>query len=202
MGRQNKIEKWGLQEEVQRLRDEGKSYKQIADAISGKYTEVKELKNISAMSIQRFFENANKEHMREIIEKEENPSEVIEKEFNDKMRNLMSETETLKEQTDELLNKALKDDASVNDLTKIIKVQNRNLDQIRKNLVSLREFTDNRFYKPNQQIHVEKQINVKNLMLDISNLLCPKCRKKVHKALFDAYDEDDEYDDEGRKKVN
>ena len=200
MGRQNKIEKWGLEKEVQRLREDGKSYKQIADSIAGKYAEVKELKNISAMSIQRYFENANKQHMRDIIEKEDNPSEVIEREFNDKMRNLMSETETLKEQTDELMNKAMKDDASINDLTKIIKVQNRNLDQIRKNLVSLREFTDDRFRKPSQQIHIEKQVNVKNLMLDISNELCPKCRKKVHKLLFNAYD--DEYDEEGRKKVN
>ena len=184
LARPHKIEKYGLGSEVLKLKEDGKSYRAIAEYVSNHYSHIKELRSISPMSIERYVRMNNTSHMRDIIEHEDDPDSVIEKEFNDKMTDLLSDNEDLKTTTSKLLKKALKSDATVDDLVKLINVQNRNLDLMRKNLVSLRKFTELKIVRPQTNIIFEKKIEVKDMLLDFQHALCPECRKKVNKLML------------------
>lgn len=184
MARPHKIEKYGLGSEVLKLKEDGKSYRAIAEYIGKNYSHIKELEDISPMSIKRYISMNDTEHIRDIIEHEDDPDSVIEKEFNSKMRNLLSDNENLRSTTDRLLKKALKSDATVDELVKLINVQNRNLDLMRKNLISLREFADLKIVKPQTNIIFEKKIEVKDMLLDFQKALCPECRQRVNKLML------------------
>lgn len=184
MARPHKIEKYGLGSEVLKLKEDGKSYRAIAEYIEKNYSHIQELKGISPMSIKRYVSMNDTEHMRDIIEHEDDPDSIIEKEFNDKMRDLLASNEDLRSVTSKLMNKALKDDATIDDLVKLINVQNRNLDLMRKNLISLREFADLKIVKPQTNIIFEKKIEVKDMLLDFQKALCPECRQRVNKLML------------------
>lgn len=184
MARIHKIEKYGIGAEVNRLREEGKSYKVIADHISSTYFRVKELKYISQMSVKRWLESQDTDHMRDIIEKNDDPDSIIEQEFNTKMIGLLSDSEDLKKTTNKLMQKALDGDETIDNLVKLIKAQNSNLDTIRKNLVSLREFTETKIMRPQQTIIFEKKIEVKDMLLDFQRVLCSDCRRKVNELML------------------
>lgn len=184
MPRPNKIEKYGLGSEVLKLKEDGQSYKAIADYISEHYPNIKELKSISPMSVNRYINSQDTKHIRDIVEHEEDPDSVIEAEFNNKMKDLLYDNENLKDTTSKLLKKALKSNATVDDLVKLINVQNRNLDLMRKNLVSLREFAETKIVRPQTNVIFEKKIEVKDMLLDFQHALCPECRKKVNKLML------------------
>ena len=184
MARMHKIEKYGLGSEVLKMREDGKSYRVIADYIDTNYSHIKELQGISPMSVKRYISMNDTEHIKDIIEHEDDPDSVIEKEFNDKMQDLLVGNQNLRSTTDQLLKKALKSDATIDDLVKLINVQNRNLDLMRKNLVSLREFTDLKIVKPQTNIIFEKKIEVKDMLLDFQKALCPDCRRRVNRLML------------------
>jgi hypothetical protein len=75
------------------------------------------------------------------------------------------------------------DDLSAAELSKIIGSWQKINDQYRKNLVSLREFADNRIIRPTQNIIYKKEINIRNLLLEISRDLCADCRNKIKDKL-------------------
>lgn len=184
-----KVEKWHLEDEVVRLKDEGKGSHAIANAISDKYSDIPELEGISHMAIARFIERYDEKKMENRMDETKNPSTAMEKEFNIKMREAILDSEHARQTIDSYMSKLKDEDLSSSDVQKIIGSWQKINDQYRKNLVSLREFTDNRIIKPTQNIIYKKEINIKNLLIDISRDLCPDCRKKVRKKLVELKEE-------------
>lgn len=183
MTRKSKIEKWDLKGEVQRLDKQGKGNKAIANAISHKYADIPELEKISAMSINRYLKKQDENKMEEHMEETKNPTKAIKEEFNNKMRESIQDAESARQTIDKYMNKLEHDNLSAKEVQKIISSWQKINDQYRKNLVSLREFTDNRIIRPTQNIIYKKETNIKNMLLEISRDLCDDCRSKVKKKL-------------------
>jgi len=183
MTKKGKVEKWNLEDEVVRLKDEGKGSHAIAKAISEKYSDIPELEGISHMSIARFIERHDEKKMKDKIEKTKDPTSVMEQEFSIKMRESILDAEEARQTINSYMSKLKNEDLSSSDVQKIISSWQKINDQYRKNLVSLREFADNRIIRPTQNIIYKKEINIKNLLLDISRDLCQNCRNKIKEKL-------------------
>lgn len=135
------------------------------------------------MSVARFIERYDEKKMKDKIEKTKDPMSAMEKEFNIKMREAILDSEHARQTIDSYMTKLKDQDLSSSDLQKIISSWQKINDQYRKNLVSLREFADNRIIKPTQNIIYKEEINIKNLLLEISRDLPPDCRKKIRTKL-------------------
>jgi len=184
MTREGKIEKWNLEDEVIRLNEEeGKGYHSIAEAISTKYSDIPELREISHMSVARFLQRYDEKKMEKRMDQTKDPTSAMEAEFNLKMREAILDSEEARQTIDSYMKKLKDEDLSSSDLNKIISSWQKINDQYRKNLVSLREFADNRIIRPTQNIIYKKEINIRNLLLEISRDLCVECRNKIRKKL-------------------
>ena len=166
------------------MKDEGKSDAEIARYISNQYgNRYPELKNISRMSIARYFEAKARAKIQEKIEDkgEEAVVKEIYEEFRKKMRALISKMEERDKLLDELIDEA-KANKDYESLIEYIREQRNDIEMIRRSLVSLIQYAEKEF-KPIIQIDVKKEINVRNMLLSFSNILCPECRAKVAKQI-------------------
>lgn len=189
MTKTNKIEKWNLEDEVVRLNEEeGKGYNAIAEAISEKYNDIPELREISHMSVARFLKGYDEKKMEKKMDETKDPTSAMEKEFSIKMRESILDAEEARQTIDNYMRKLKNEDLSPSDVSKIISSWQKINDQYRKNLVSLREFADNRIIRPTQNIIYKKEINIRNLLLDISRNLCKDCRNKIKEKLMEEED--------------
>lgn len=184
MARQNKIVKWNLEGKVKHLKDQGKSDSAIAKQISEEYSNVPELRNLSSMSVNRYWKSARKNEVENELE-ESNPTELVQKEFNLKMRENIEDAQKVKELADKYVEKLEMnpDNLKPSDFQKIIKSMKDANDQVRKDLVSMREFMENEVIRPVQQVTYEKKVEVRQDLRDFSHLLCPECKKKVLKYI-------------------
>lgn len=184
----NKIVKYGLQDLVKELKGEGKSDAEIARIISEQYGDrYPELKNISRMSIARFFEALAREEVQEQLDSGKTESEIVEEiyaEFRKKMRELIQKMEERDKIIDELLEEA-RQRGEVKDILEYLREQRQNIEQLRKNLVSLVQYAERQF-KPVIQIDMRKEIKIKNLLLSFSKELCPECRKRISKKILEV----------------
>jgi hypothetical protein len=185
MSKQGKIEKWNLEDEVIRLKEEGKGSQSIAQAISLKYNDIPELRDISHMSVVRFIERFDEMKMEDRMEENKDPTKAIAEEFNIKMRESILDAEKARQTINSYMVKLKTEPESMSssDVQKIISSWQKINDQYRKNLVSLREFADNRIIRPTQNIIYKKEINIKNLLLEISRDLCQNCRNIIKEKL-------------------
>jgi len=184
----NKIVKYGLQDFVKSLKNEGKSDTEIARIISEQYGgKYPELKNLSRMSIARFFEALARDEVQEKLNAGKTEDEIIEEiynEFRRKMRAIIQKMEERDKIIDELLEEA-KRKGETKEILEYLREQRQNIEQLRKNLVSLVQYAERQF-KPVIQIDMHKEIKVKNLLLSFSKELCPECRKKVAKKILEV----------------
>jgi hypothetical protein len=184
MTKENKIIKWNLEDEVVRLNEEeGKGYHAIAEAIADKYSDIPELREISHMSIARFLRSYDEKKMEKKMEETKDPTSAMEREFALKMKESILDAESARQTIDSYMRKLKNEDLSSSDVSKIIGSWQKINDQYRKNLVSLREFADNRIIRPTQNIIYKKEINIKTMLLDISRNLCKDCRSKIKERL-------------------
>ena len=190
MSNTNKIIKYKLESLVQGLKDEGKSDAEIARIISDRYgKKFPELANISRMSISRYWRLKRDEAIKKEIE-EKGEEEVIDRiyaEFRSKMEELVKKMEKRDKELDGFLEDAKKS-GDTESLILYLREQRQNIEQIRKNLVSLIQYAERQF-RPIMQVNVKKEINIKNLLLNYSKLLCPVCRKRVSKEILDTIEE-------------
>ena len=181
--KENKIVKYGLQNEVVKLRyDKNWGYNKIKDYIRNNYSDNEELSNISQMSIKRFLDA----YIEGRIEKKTEDGTVedeIKSEFDRKMRDLIVKAEKLDKIAGEIFQKARNENASYADLSKLLRVYKDINDQIRKNIVSAREFIEREYFRPQQEIIEKKEVKIQNFFFNILPDLCPVCRKKVDKKL-------------------
>ncbi len=184
----NKIVKYGLQDLVKSLKNEGKSDTEIARIISLQYGDkYPELKNLSRMSIARFFEALARDEVQEKLNAGKTEDEIIEEiynEFRQKMRAIIQKMEERDKIIDELLEEA-KRKGETKEILEYLREQRQNIEQLRKNLVSLVQYAERQF-KPVIQIDMHKEIKVKNLLLSFSKELCSECRKKVAKKILEV----------------
>lgn len=180
----SKIVKWGLSDEVLRLHEDGESKSAIARYIADKYSDIEELRNISYMSVGRFLDSSRELEVKDGVEETKDPMKYIEKEFNSKIRDNIQDAEQMNIMVNEFASKLKNNkDISSAELNRIVKSWKDTNDQIRKNLVALRQYTNSNIIRPTQNIIFKKEINIKQMILDLSRHLCPECKKEVNKII-------------------
>ena len=183
MTKENKIVKYNLIDEVLHLHyDEGKGYQEISNYLREKYSDIEELRNISHMSVKRFLDAYIEGRVKHEIE-DGTLENKIKAEFDNKMRELIVKAEKLDKIASEIFKKAMSENASFADLSRLLRVYKDINDQIRKNIVSAREFIEREYFRPQQNIIEKQEIKVQNIFLNILTDLCPRCREKVDKKL-------------------
>lgn len=183
MANVNKIVKYGLEDEVLALRNRNPplSYREIVDYIKATHPDIPELQNLSVMSIKRFLESKEREKVENAIDKGEDVTSKLYKEFRTKMQDLVLQIEHLQKLTEPLIEEAL-ENKDVHTLLRLLKEQRENIEQIRKNMVAIMNYQENRF-RPIMQVQEMRVVNIRNILLDFSKHLCPHCRKTVAKLL-------------------
>lgn len=184
----NKIVKYGLEDFVKMLKADGKSDSEIARAISENYGhQYPELKNISRMCISRYFEALTRKEVEEKVEAGKTEDDIVEEiynEFRAKMRELIQKMEERDKILDELIEEA-RNERDAQKIIEYLREQRQNIDQLRKNLVSLIQYAEHQF-KPVIQIDMHKEVKVKNLLLSFSKELCHECRRRVAKKILEV----------------
>ena len=183
----NKIVKYGLVDLVKQLKNEGMSDGEIARTIAERYGDkYPELKNISRMSVSRFFEALAREELKQKLQSGATEDEIIEKiyeEFRSKMLELIKKMEERDKLLDELLEEA-KERHDIKNFLNYLREQRQNIEQLRKNLVSLVQYAE-RQIKPIIQIDMHKEVKIKNMLLLFSKELCPECRRRVANKILE-----------------
>lgn len=189
MTKPDKITKWGLTDEVKELLEEGKSNYAIAKHISDKYSDIPELAKVNKMTIGRYVKKLDEDRIEGKLSVVKDPTSLIQEEFNEKMRKNIIDAESMNNLVMSYKNKVNSDDLTTKDLQQMLKAWQTANDQMRKNLVSLREYTDHHIIKPTQNIIYKKEINIRNTLLDYARKLCPECRKRVFEMLEEESNE-------------
>ena len=187
----SKIKKYGLESIIKSMKEEGKSASAIAKYIRETYGDMyPELKNFSRMAVARYLESLRREEIEEAMKNGKSEEELLEeiyKEFRRKMQSLIYKMEARDQLLDELIEEAAKS-GETQDLLEYLREQRANIEQMRKNLVSLVQYAE-RQIKPVIQISYKQEINVKNLLLAFSKELCPECRSRVARKVLEELHE-------------
>lgn len=179
MAKINKIKEYGKGQEVLDLKKKGLTLHSIAKMVN---TTLDGGRSISFMSVKRFLEDDAVEEVNADLQSGIDPSMKIYDTFKLEMDTLKHQITNRMEDIDELVVDA-KEEKDVKKLIKLISLQKDYYDQIRKHLVSLIQYSENRF-RPIMNVSLHKDIKVKNLLIDFSKELCPVCRSKVVAQLF------------------
>ena len=183
MGNINKIIKYGLEDEAQSLLDSGLSRAKIAETIRNNHPEIVDLKDLSAMSVQRWIESRERKEIEDKLEEGKDPLDLFIKEYRKAIKDLNAKAEKLYNKSSKLLDKVEQEGNSIITL-KAIKEVRDSLDQLRKNWVSLMQYgtrqTSNIYH-----INLKKEQNTKIMLLEFSKVLCDKCRNAVSKLIED-----------------
>ena len=176
--------KWNLEEEVKTLHEQGWTNQKIANHLSEKYPDIDELRDISHMSINRFLSTEHQSDIEKKLEIVKDPVKFIHEEFNAKIRDNLQDAQQMNNIVNEISLKLQdKDNISLSELNRLINAWKKTNEQVRVNLVALRQYSEGGMIKPIQNIIFKKELNIRNLVLDVSRDLCPMCRKKVEKHL-------------------
>ena len=97
------------------------------------------------------------------------------------MQDLVLQIEELQKITEPLIEDALKK-KDIKTLLRLLKEQRENIEQIRKNMVSIMNYQEKKF-RPIMQVQEMRVVNIRNILLDFSKHLCPHCRKAVLKLI-------------------
>jgi len=174
----NKIVKYNLESEVLKLKDSGYSMLNIANMVSAQHPDIKELSNLSAMSIQRFLESYNKEQAKDKVRDGEDIDEHLREEFREKMYEIDDETHEIFK----IMKKSLLRIVKTGDDYQVIKSAKDVLtaiEQSKRNWNSLIQWGIDTSRFNNEAKREINFIEVNNLILNWSKELCPKCRSKV-----------------------
>ena len=65
-----------------------------------------------------------------------------------------------------------------------LKVALQGIDQVRKNLVAIKEYAEKNIIKPQQNLTIHEHLHIVNDLQKYQKLLCPQCRTKINQALL------------------
>lgn len=181
VGRVTKIEQYHLESEVNELLDDGYSVEKIANVISMNHPEIKDLQNLSHMSIQRYKNNRSKNEIITLYQ-----SGDIENVTNHLIQELLDETNGIKDEIIDIRNKAYaiynKDESSDKDKLSALTVALKGIESQTKTLESRINSSTRKIQQSNTQgENKSKQYNV--LMIQMGDKLCDKCKKKLIEEL-------------------
>jgi len=177
----NKIIKYNLQDETFQLRDMGYSNEEIAEKLKNNHPEITDLKKFSGMSVGRFFKSDECKKIEEQVKNGGDPISDFIKEYRDRINSVEQHTSDLYDECKKILDDAKKD-GTILDKLKAVDMTLKSLEQSRKNMVSLVQYGErqtNNFYN----VNLKKEYHIKNLLLNFSEKLCPKCRAKIPELL-------------------
>jgi len=177
MAKVNKIVQYELANEVLDLKNKGLSQNDIASQIKLSHPDIKDLEDLSAMSINRFLKGQDIEKYEQQLVEGESPEDTLRTEFREKMYTL--EEDTL--EVYKIMRQALKNMVANGDDEKIIRSAKdilTSIEQSRRNWSTLVEQAYRQFGFVKE---ATKNVNIQynTLLIDISKELCPECRKKV-----------------------
>ena len=181
MVKEHKIIKYNLQDEVDQLQTMGMAYHEIASKIKENHPDIADLSNLSAMAIQRYLASSRETKIIEDVKQGKDPVTDFIGEYRQAMKDINEKTETLYNKSIKVLNDIELTNDDIMRL-KAIKEVRDNIEQIRKNQVSLVQFGEkktNTIYN----VNLKKEIHVKNLLLNFVKGLCPKCKRNVSEIL-------------------
>jgi len=177
MTKENKIVKHELESEVNDLLDNGYSVYKISDLIKNKYSDKKDLRNISPMSIQRYKDTRSKRELIDIESEGRDPTDIITKQFMNATEEFLDEVKFLTKES-KLLYKEAKKEGTLIDRAKILKELRDNINQKQKIWESKMNY-GTRQMRNLGDINQKKVQNLNVIMIDIANDLCPDCRMKA-----------------------
>jgi DNA-binding transcriptional MerR regulator len=173
----SKIERNNLEQEVLELRARGLNLEQIAEQVKFNHPDVDELKTINPMTISRFLNKHSVQEYQQQLMEGKDPEEQLRIELRQRMEDWEDETHEIYL----IMKESLKKISRNGDDWKTVKAAKDTLsavEQSRKNLVTQVEEGFKRF----GQINDAKEVNyiqVNNLLIGLSDMLCSKCRKKL-----------------------
>jgi len=181
MTKVNLITKYGLENEVNSLLENGYSVFKVRDVVRGKHQDIPELANISHMAIQRFKDSKIEKDLIELDDRGEDLSEVLRKEYLDATKTFLEQTEWLTIEAKALYEEA-KQDGSIMDRAKIIKELRDNINQEQKIWEGKMNYGARQF-KIADNISQKKVQNLNIFMIDLANNLCPECKRQILEKL-------------------
>lgn len=163
MGRKSKIEKLKVSNDLIQLyeSDDSLSYQAMADEIN-QMNNLQGSNRLNKMNIKRFLDNYE---YNETIQQIKQGDDSLSDEFKREMRNLISETNKIKELAKE----------SPGDIGKILKA----VSEQRRNLVALKKYAEDKIRKTEQHIYKYNMNVVETLRKLANEILCPVCRKRL-----------------------
>jgi hypothetical protein len=172
--RENKIVEYGLEDQAKKLKGENLPLKSIATKLN---TMLDGTKKLSFMAVKRYFDTLEEKKVGKELQEGGNPALRVYDEFHTEMVNIKDDLYNKKNDIDELID-VVKEDMDINKLVKLLQVQKDYYNTIQKNVVSLIQYSENRF-KPVVNQTYKMEVNIRNLLIDFSEKLCPKCRAKI-----------------------
>ncbi len=174
-----KIEKYGLVPLVMEMHEKGLGYKTISDRIKMKYPHVEDLRDISFMSIKRTIEREKRRSLEKKLKDGDDLTSEFDKEFDKKISELIDDTEYLKVTSIAQLEKAISENAPYRDITRLQRSLRDSLEQLRRGLITLREWKHRDFEKPIEQINLKQEIKIQNFFTELIPVLCNECKRKI-----------------------
>jgi len=182
MTKVNKIIKYELENEVDSLLENGVALHRIASIIKDNHPDIKDLQKISNMSIMRYRDTREKQKLEEVIADGGDPVDEFTNEFKSAVRDLVKKTDAIYDEALSILSEAKNSD-NITDKLKALKEVRDSLETQRKNFISLQQYGQ-RQQSNIYNINMKKENNIKLMLLDYANQLCPKCRNKVSELLI------------------
>jgi len=183
----NKIVQFGLERETDDLHGKGLSFKEIVDQLKYNHKDIPELNKLSMMAISRYFRDKQKKEYSKSLMNGEKPEDALRTEFREKMFEIEDETIELYKMAKETLKK-LELEADNEKIIRAIKDIGNLMDQRRRNWSTLIDQGYRQFgiFKEAEQ---HNYIQVNNLLVNLSNELCPECKKKIVNLILDNEEE-------------
>jgi len=182
---QSKIEKYDLGPEIIDLyENKNYGYEKVANMISAKYSDIPELADISHMAIKRHIEKTKEISMTKDLYNQVNIDKKFESEYDKQLQELIDDTQTLKTMAIGEIEKAQKENNyTYSDISKLFRSYKESLEQLRRGLITLREFKTRDYDKPREKITIKQEIKIQNFFTELIPDLCDRCQNKVNKKV-------------------
>jgi hypothetical protein len=201
MAKVNKIVQYDLGGEVMDLKNKGLSQADIATQLKFNHRDIKDLENLSAMSVNRFLTGSEVDKYEKQLIDGESPEDALRAEFREKMYEIddevhqaLADSKSLRAEANIILEKAKQSDDlqtqmyALKSVSEALKQYNNSIEQTRRNWST---FVEQAFRQFGAFQEAKQNVNIQynTLLIDISKDLCSECRNKVVKDIL-KFEED------------
>lgn len=181
--RENKIVKHNIQSFVNPLLEDGYSDEKIAKIIQVEFgDEIKDLRNISHMSVYRYRESKADNQIIELQQTGVNVTELLVQDLLKKTTDIIKDIEEITDKTKKLYKQAEEENASFSDKVRILKELREGIGQKVSTLESRINYGTRRIETANTQGERKAQ-NLNVLIIQMADDLCDNCKRKILEKL-------------------